>query len=92
MISTVREMARGQRSAVLWAVVMALCAGFIAGYVACAVVQREATYREKANFCIDRMKNDAIRYVWRQQYCGKVKIEAIDPITGRPVAGIVEGE
>lgn len=70
----------------------ALTIAFIAGLAVGWHLHGETNYREKVNFCIDRMENDAIRYVWRQQYCGNVKIEAIDPITGKPVAGIVEGE
>lgn len=92
MIDTIRTMTRAQKNAILAAVILALCAGFVVGYAACSVVQREVSHIDKVNFCHDRMKNDAIRYVWRQQYCGKVKIEAIDPITGKPVMGIVEGE
>lgn len=92
MIDTIRGMTRAQKNAALAAVILALCAGFIVGYAACSAVQREATYREKANFCADRMKNKEIRAWWKSQYCGNVKLEAIDPITGKPVMGIVEGE
>lgn len=76
------------RSIGMLVITIAFLAGFAVGWY----LHGETNYRDKVNFCVDRMKNEAIRYVWRKQYCGKVKIEAIDPITVKPVAGIVEGE
>lgn len=76
----------------LFVICIAFVSGFALAWYLRGEVEQEVAYREKANFCIDRMENDAIRYVWRQKYCGNVKLDAIDPITGRPVAGIVDGE
>ena len=76
----------------LFVLACTLAIGCFIGYYFHDGQVKEESYRQKVNFCHDRMKNDQIRYTWRQQYCGKVKIEAIDPITGKPVMGIVEGE
>lgn len=73
-----------------------LCIAFVSGFALAwylrGEVEQEVTYREKANFCIDRMKNKDVATWWKMKYCDNVKLDAIDPITGRPVAGIVEGE
>lgn len=71
---------------------LVLTIAFLAGFAVGWYLHGEANYREKVNFCADRMKSKEIRAWWRSQYCGNVKLEAIDPITGKPVAGIVEGE
>lgn len=80
------------RSVGMFALTVAFLAGFAVAWFLSKQVQHEESYREKVNFCADRMKSKEIRAWWRSQYCGNVKLEAIDPITGKPVAGIVEGE
>ena len=65
---------------------------FLAGLAVGWYLRGEESHIDKVNYCADRMKNKEIRAWWKSQYCDKVKIEAIDPITGKPVMGIVEGE
>jgi hypothetical protein len=68
---------------------------FCAGYVVSSYVHDskvvEASHREKVNFCHDRLKNGKILYIWRQEYCGK-SLDAVDPISGKPVIGVIDGK
>jgi len=94
MIATLSSMNTRQKEAVVDIAVLVACAAFLAGWVSSGIVnyvKAEASYREKVNFCHDRMKDGRIAYIWRQEYCGKT-LDAVDPISGRPVMGVIEGD
>lgn len=67
----------------------AFCAGyFVSSYVHDSKVE-EAGFHEKLRFCHDQMKYGQTRHIWRQEYCGK-SLDAVDPISGSPVMGVIE--
>ncbi|MFA6904124.1 MAG: hypothetical protein WC236_13695 [Gallionellaceae bacterium] len=69
----------------------AFCTGYwVSSYVHDSKVE-EAGFREKVNFCHDRMKDGRIAYIWRQEYCGKT-LDAVDPISGSQVMGVIDGD
>lgn len=67
----------------------AFCAGYLVSSYVHDSKAEEVSYRDKVNFCHDRMKDGKTRYIWRQEYCGK-SLDAVDPISGRPVMGVIE--
>lgn len=69
-----------------------LCIAFIVGFALAWNLRGEEEYIEKLKFCHDRMKNKDVLAAWKMHYCKAPVLDAIDPITGRPVAGIVEVE
>jgi hypothetical protein len=88
-------MSKIQKEAVLDVAVLAALTAFVIGYASCAYVKyeraQEAGFHEKLRFCHDRMKDGKTRYIWRQEYCGKT-LDAVDPISGKSVMGVIEGE
>lgn len=94
MIRILRSMTSKQKEAVVDISVIIACAAFLAGWIGCGIVKgsaEEANRFEKVTFCHAMMKDGRTLYWWRQEYCGKA-LDAVDPISGKPVAGIIEGE
>jgi hypothetical protein len=52
-------------------VIFSAVAGGLAGYDMGRRERESNNYRDKVNFCHDRMKNDAVQAEWRQMYCVK---------------------
>jgi hypothetical protein len=56
---------------ILLIVLAAAIAGGFAGYKIGMRDRDVIEYRDKVNFCHDRMKSDTVQAEWRQMYCGR---------------------
>jgi hypothetical protein len=97
MLGALRSMSKIQKEAVLDVAVLTALTAFVIGYAACAYVkyEREQESRfEKITFCHAMMKDKKTLHWWKQEYCKKPAktLDAIDPISGRPVIGVIEGD
>jgi hypothetical protein len=97
MLGALRSMSKIQKEAVLDIAVLIALTAFVIGYASCAYVKyerAEADRFEKITFCHDMMKDGKTLHWWRKEYCEKksTKLRAVDPISGRPVMGVIEGD
>lgn len=92
MIRTFRSMTQIQKEAVVDIIALIACLSFVLGWSANGLIKYHEERLEKVKFCHDRMNNKDVLLAWKMSYCKAPVLNAIDPITGKPVAGIVEGE